>query len=131
MTKPLTTQQEANMANDKETLVDRIPVCPHGSRGAISGELVGGLKYIESAIGRALVYNSGYRCSICNKAAGGKDNSAHLRGFAVDIKCKTSQERYDLISTALRWGFKRIGIGKTIIHVDVDGSLPQKVAWVY
>jgi len=131
MKKPLTTQQEANMANDKKTLVDRIPVCPHGTLDKMSGELVVRLQNMEGAIGQALFYNSGYRCTECNKKEGGVKNSAHLRGAAVDIRCKTSGERFALIKTALEHGFKRIGIGKRIIHLDVDGSLPQKVAWLY
>jgi hypothetical protein len=28
-------------------------------------------------------------------------------------------------------GIKRIGIGKTFIHVDVDDTLPQNVMWLY
>ena len=131
MKKPLTTQQEANMANDKETLVDRIPVCPHGTRDKMSGELILQLTNMEIALGRTLIYNSGFRCEECNKKAGGVKDSAHMRGKAVDIKCNTSGERFVLVKAALEQGFKRIGIGKRIIHLDVDGSLPQKVAWLY
>ena len=32
---------------------------------------------------------------------------------------------------ALKVGFKRIGVGKTFIHLDDDMTLPQNVIWNY
>jgi len=119
------------MANDKKTLADRIPVCPHGTRDKTSGELILQLTNMEIALGRTLIYNSGFRCGECNKKAGGVKNSAHMRGKAADVSCKTSGERFVLVKAALEQGVKRIGIGKGIIHLDVDGSLPQRVTWLY
>jgi len=97
----------------------------------MSGELILQLTNMEIVLGRSLIYNSGFRCGECNKKAGGVKDSSHLRGKAVDIKCNNSGERFALVKAALEHGFKRIGIGKTIVHLDVDGSLPQKVAWLY
>lgn len=78
-----------------------------------------------------MIVNSGYRCKKWNKKKGGKPNSAHRRGTAVDIKCTNSTMRYLLIKYALEAGFKRIGIGSRFIHLDVDVELPSSVAWVY
>ena len=119
------------MTEDKRPLRDRIPVCPHGETDDIDETLIRNLEQIERHLSKKLVYNSGYRCRACNDAAGGVKNSAHLRGKAVDIKSESSSERYEITSTALAFGFKRIGIGKTIIHLDVDETLPQRMIWLY
>ena len=35
------------------------------------------------------------------------------------------------MSSLIRAGFKRIGIGSTFIHVDLDLDKPQNVFWLY
>ena len=40
---------------------------------------------IRDALGSALLVSSGYRAPAVNKAVGGVSNSAHVKGFAVDI----------------------------------------------
>lgn len=74
------------------------------------------------------VINSGRRCAAHNKAVGGKDDSAHVFGKAVDIRCAKSPERMSIVR-ALIAEFNRIGIYKTHIHVDLDESKPQQVMW--
>ena len=113
------------------TLRDRIPVCPHGDKDSISPDLVSALDCLEHTLNLKLFYNSGFRCPKCNKVAGGVRDSAHLRGLAVDVRCSTSLRRMLVAKAALSLGFRRIGIGKTIIHLDVDVSLPQDVIWTY
>jgi len=116
---------------DALTLRDRIPVCPHGDKDSISDDLIHALDRLEREVGFDLTFNSGYRCPKCNTRVGGVRNSAHLRGLAVDISCSFSILRFNLLKAALDLGFRRIGIGKTIIHLDVDVSLPQDVIWTY
>ena len=66
------------------------------------------------------IITSGYRTKEENTRVGGAVNSAHLRGWAVDIKA-TSNENKDRILIALsRVGFKRIGIYRAHIHADRD-----------
>ncbi|MBW1996376.1 MAG: peptidase M15 [Deltaproteobacteria bacterium] len=74
---------------------------------------------------------SGYRCERHNDRVGGKKNSAHLRGYAADIKVANSRARYYILEALMRVGFKRIGIGSNFIHVDDDPSLPTAVVWTY
>ena len=113
------------------TLKDRIPVCPHGKPEDISFDLVAALQRLELHVGHELSYNSGFRCPDCNAKAGGSVHSAHLRGLAVDVSCVQSKERFEILENAIILGWRRIGIGKTFVHLDVDSSLPQEVCWTY
>ena len=77
--------------------------------------------------------NSGYRTKEHNKRVGGKANSAHLAGCAADIHCTDSRARCYILGALLEVSFNRIGIAKTIIHVDnsYDASHDEDVIWIY
>lgn len=75
--------------------------------------------------------NSGYRTAKHNLKIGGRPNSSHLRGLAVDIACSNSVDRYHLLNCLLDVGFKRIGISKSFIHVDIDDEKDDQVIWTY
>ncbi len=114
-----------------KSLLDRIPVCPHGKKSDIDFELCIVLGKLEAEIGEDLDYTSGYRCPECNLKAGGVKDSAHLRGLAVDIRCHDSSLRCKIDDAAVNLGIRRRGLGKNIIHIDTDSSLPQGVLWLY
>ena len=81
--------------------------------------------------GIPFIINSAWRSEEDNKRVGGKPNSSHLKGLAVDIKATNSRQR-GLILDALRSvGFSRIGIAKRFIHVDMDFDKDQDVTWLY
>ena len=63
------------------------------------------------------VINSAYRSPEHNARIGGKPNSSHLRGLAVDIKAKDSRTRYKVL--------------EALIHVDDDKDKSQQVIWTY
>lgn len=75
--------------------------------------------------------NSGYRTVSHNKKVGGKSNSSHLRGLAVDISCTDSRSRYFILTALLEAGFSRIGVGSSFIHVDDDLEKSPDVIWTY
>lgn len=110
---------------------EKIPVCAHGEIKNVSLELAFKLKCLENLSGEELIYTSGYRCPACNAKAGGVKNSAHLRGLAVDIHASTSADRFKICKSALMLGFRRIGIARNFIHLDIDKSLPSDVIWLY
>lgn len=114
-----------------KTLIDRIPVCPHGTKADISVSLVSVLTRLEESLGFDLPFTSGFRCPVCNKEAGGKPDSAHLVGKAVDIACKNSSERYLMLYHFFLAGLNRIGVGKGFLHIDISVDLPRNVTWLY
>ena len=114
-----------------DNMRQRIPSCPHGAPDRMDIFLLLSLEKLESDMQIKFDFLSGYRCKECNEIVGGVKNSAHLRGKAVDISVRTSGFRYRIIEHALRLGFQRIGIGRTIIHLDIDTSLPAHVTWLY
>jgi len=73
---------------------------------------------------------SAYRCPKHNKDVGSTSDN-HPLGRAVDVRCRTSQARYRIISGALKAGFTRIGIHKTFIHMDNNSNQAPEVIWVY
>jgi zinc D-Ala-D-Ala carboxypeptidase len=79
------------------------------------------------------VINSGARCDEHNRAVGGKEDSSHLIGLAIDIACDTTNS---LLLTRLIWslskvGFNRFGIAKDFIHVDIDLLKSNPAFWKY
>jgi len=75
--------------------------------------------------------NSGCRCESYNERIGGVDSSAHVAGFASDIKATTSGSRHEILASLIAVGFTRIGMSKNFIHVDNDPTKPARVTWVY
>ena len=93
-------------------------------------QLVAILDEVRREYGHRIVIHSGCRCEAHNEIVDGKKNSAHLRGYAVDIRCMSSLERARLLPILQQY-FSRIGIAKSFIHVDLDPDLPADVTWVY
>ena len=75
------------------------------------------------------VITSGYRSPERNAAVGGGDNSAHLRGFAVDLSAHDSVSRFKIVKALFDAGFTRVVLYASDghVHVDCDDTLPQGV----
>ena len=86
---------------------------------------------IRNILGYPLRICSGYRTVLHNEEVGGVSDSAHCKGLAADISCSFGADRFRLIEAALAVGFKRIGIGKNFVHVDLDDSKPSPAIWLY
>ena len=89
------------------------------------------LDALRAQAGIPLVLNCAYRSVAHEKARGRSGNSAHTKGLAADIRCNSSATRWKIVTAALALGIRRIGIGKSYVHVDIDGALPQDVVWHY
>lgn len=77
------------------------------------------------------VLNSAYRSVEHERKMGRNGTSSHTKGCAVDIRCNDSATRHKVIFCALAVGFRRIGVGKTYIHLDDDPTKAQNVIWHY
>ena len=75
--------------------------------------------------------NSAYRNAVQNTFAGGKPNSSHLKGLAVDIRANDSSTRYIILKALISIGFNRIGVASSFIHVDDDKEKASNVIWTY
>ena len=108
------------------------PTAP-GSGYGMNIEFVKLLDTLRDRVGIPLHLNSGFRTVEHNNAVGGKPDSAHLKGVASDIAVNDGQLRFSLIKGALDLGFKRVGIGDTFVHLDMDLNvgMPQNVVWLY
>lgn len=76
--------------------------------------------------------SSAIRCPEHNREVGGVTDSAHLRGYAVDIKIFNSPHRYRVIYGLYRAGFNRVGLYRhlpNLIHVDTDPTKAPNVIW--
>ena len=74
---------------------------------------------------------SGYRTQKHNAKVGGRVGSSHLKGVAVDIKCKNSSDRARILKGLFLVGLgRRIGIATQFIHVDADYDKPSAI-WLY
>ncbi len=105
--------------------------CKHCGKVIIESKLIEVLEKLRNKLGKPVIITSGYRCEEHNKEIGGVPNSAHVRGYAVDIKAISSKTRYEIVNFLLLEGIKRIGIAGNFIHFDVDPEKPSPRIWVY
>lgn len=105
--------------------------CSHCGEVHMDENFVKKLDEAREIAGTPFKINSGYRCAEHNKAVGGKPNSAHLRGLAVDIQCVDSRARWLILGALFQVGITRVGIADNFIHCDADTSLPSEVVWLY
>lgn len=105
-------------------------ICPCCGAVDMDRHFIRCLDMARATAGVPFRINSGYRCPAHNERRDGKPNSAHLRGYAADIRAITSDRRFKILQALLRFGFRRIGIYKTFIHADLDPDLPAGVIWI-
>jgi len=92
--------------------------------------LVGKLEKIRTILDpHLMLVDAGCRCVTHNAEIGGRANSAHLRGKAVDVYCAEDGYRYQLLYLGFQ-EFTRIEVGSNWIHFDNDKSLSQSVCFL-
>lgn len=92
-------------------------------------ELWQALDKMREMAGTAFNITSGFRTPAQNIAAGGKPNSAHLKGLAVDLACSDDAKRTMMIKGVLNTGipcFLEIALGH--LHIDLDSSI-HSMGW--
>ena len=106
--------------------------CRCGCGMSIKDMDTGLLEKLEEArelAGVPFIVSSGCRCAQHNATCGGVKASAHTRGMAVDLRCVSSADRFAMLRALFAVGFRRVELAPTWIHVDVDDSKPQDVAF--
>jgi uncharacterized protein YcbK (DUF882 family) len=87
------------------------------------------LQEIRDKVGFPLKITSGYRCPKHNLAIGGAKGSKHMTGQAVDIWIKdlSPSQKFALVGHSF-CEFQGVGIGETILHVDIRDVA---TLWIY
>ncbi|NGZ03326.1 MAG: peptidase M15 [Nitrospira sp. WS238] len=104
--------------------------------GAIANlhpDLLAVLTELERRMGFELRIDSGYRDPTHNEDVGGVEGSEHTHdpAEAADVFCQRSNTRYKMVRALVEMGVRRIGIGKTFVHIGISSSHPQDVCWHY
>lgn len=79
--------------------------------------------------GIPFIITSGLRSPAESEKAGGFATDAHVKGWAVDLRCKDSRSRFLIIKGLLLAGFRRIGDEIDHIHADIDPTKDIDVIW--
>lgn len=95
----------------------------------LNGGLVMMLDQARTLAGIPFVITSGYRTTGQNDAVGGVNDSSHLKGLAVDLRCQNDRERFLIIKALISVGFTRIGDEVDHIHCDIDTLKDVNVIW--
>lgn len=80
--------------------------------------------------GVPFIVSSAYRSKQYEFSKGRQGTSSHCLGLAIDLVCASNFNRLQIIEALMKVGFRRIGIGKTFIHVDYDSSKNAAI-WLY
>ena len=102
-----------------------------GSGDKMSSNFLKKLDKARSIADTPFKINSGYRTPKHNKTVGGKPGSSHTQGLAADIHCNNDTTRSLIVQALIEVWFTRIGIAKTLIHVDSDETKNSNRIWVY
>lgn len=119
---------ESSFKLTDQLLAAAVPSCRLSD---LADPLVAMVNDLGSRLSFPLVINSAYRSADWDRRKGRSGNSAHCSGLAVDVRCVTSRQRFEIIYHAIRTGFRRIGVGRNFIHLDCDFSKPQSTIWTY
>lgn len=89
------------------------------------------LNKVRHESGVPMRITSGFRTQETNDALEHSvPNSSHLKGIAVDVACDNGIDRQKIVSAAIKNKIRRIGIGKTFLHLDSDGDKNPSI-WLY
>ena len=97
----------------------------------VTAELLRRADECRRRYGAPMIVTSGLRCRLWNDRVGGRPDSEHLTGEALDIRCTSSTNRYALLDAAFQAGFRRVGLARNFLHLGVSHVLAQDVLWTY
>lgn len=101
--------------------------CSHCGELLIQEPFLDRLVACRIVAGIPFVINSGFRCLVHNMNIGGSKSSSHMFGWAADIACPGSRERYLIVKAAMLVGINRIEDAGSWVHLDMDPRKPGNV----
>lgn len=107
--------------------------CKHTGENNMQHEFMEKLQAVRREYGKSMQITSGFR-SVKHPVEARKthSNGEHTQGNCADVACTNGNDRYRLISLALKHGITRIGVAKTFLHFGIGGTgLPNNVIWEY
>jgi hypothetical protein len=110
-----------------------MPPFKYFKESEIIGLNLGLVKMLDQArdiAGIPFVITSGFRNAITKDGVTTRDEGAHSRGLAVDLRCRDSRSRFLILKGLFAVGFVRIGDEVDHIHADIDVSLDVNVVWL-
>ena len=113
------------------------PDLPNSGAANMDNNFLSMLDNARGIAGIPFKISSGFRTDNYNQSLSARGysaspNSSHLKGEAADIVCKSSKDRWTIITALQEAGFKRIGIASSFIHVDSSDLWKNSpVIWTY
>jgi len=113
------------------------PDLPNSGAANMDNNFLSMLDNARGIAGIPFKISSGFRTDNYNQSLSARGysaspNSSHLKGEAADIVCKSSKDRWTIITALQEAGFRRLGISSSFIHVDSsDLWKPSPVIWTY
>ena len=113
------------------------PDLPNSGAANMDNNFLSMLDNARGIAGIPFKISSGFRTDNYNQSLSARGysaspNSSHLKGEAADIVCKSSKDRWTIITALQEAGFKRIGIASSFIHVDSNDLWKNSpVIWTY
>jgi len=104
--------------------------CPHCEGLLIVPRVMDRLQAVRYIYGHSIIIASAYRCKEHNTAIGGGENSAHMRGTAVDAYPGRGGDLAGLLDAFNTVGWLGHGMGAGKLHFDWDHELGKR-AWYY
>ena len=92
------------------------------------------LDELREEYGQPIILNSSYRSASHPVEVVKSKPGEHTYGAAVDIKCAGGENTFNLVSAAIKVGFRRIGISRksNFVHVGIGyPNAPETTIWTY
>jgi uncharacterized protein YcbK (DUF882 family) len=105
-----------------------------GNMDKMDPKILSMLDDLREEYGNPIIINSSYRSPSHAVEIVKSKPGEHTYGAAVDIKCTGGTNTFNLVSAAIKVGFKRIGISRksNFVHLGIGyPDAPSPTIWTY